>query len=131
VQTADGLVVPVIRNADGLALFDLAGERQILAEKAKAGKLSLPEMEGGSATLSNLGNSNIDWFQAILNPPQSVILATGRIAKRAVVVNDSLEVCPTLVLSLSVDHRVLDGVAGANFLGRIKELIENPSVILE
>jgi pyruvate dehydrogenase E2 component (dihydrolipoamide acetyltransferase) len=131
VQTADGLVVPVIRNADGLALFDLASQRQILAEKAKAGKLSLPEMEGGSATLSNLGNSNIDWFQAILNPPQSVILATGRIAKRAVVVNDSLAVCPTLVLSLSVDHRVLDGVAGANFLGRIKELIENPSVTLE
>jgi pyruvate dehydrogenase E2 component (dihydrolipoamide acetyltransferase) len=59
-----------------------------------------------------------------------VILATGRIAKRAVVVNDSLEVCPTVVLSLSVDHRVLDGVAGASFLGRIKDLIANPSVML-
>ena len=130
VQTGDGLVVPVIRKADALALFDLARQREILAEKAKAGKLSLPEMEGGSATLSNLGNSGIDWFQGILNPPQSVILATGRIAKRATVVNDSFEVCPTVVLSLSVDHRVLDGFAGANFLGRIKELIENPSLML-
>jgi len=128
-QTPEGLVVPVIRNADALSLLDLARQRQTLAEKARAGKLGLPEMEGGSATLSNLGNSGIDWFQAILNPPQSVILATGRIAKRAVVVNDALEVCPTVVLSLSVDHRVLDGVAGASFLGRIKELIENPSVL--
>jgi pyruvate dehydrogenase E2 component (dihydrolipoamide acetyltransferase) len=128
-QTPDGLVVPVIRKADALSLFDLARRRQTLAEKAKAGKLGLAEMEGGSATLSNLGNSGADWFQAILNAPQSVILATGRIAKRAVVVKDSLEVCPTVVLSLSVDHRVLDGVAGANFLCRIKELIENPSVM--
>jgi pyruvate dehydrogenase E2 component (dihydrolipoamide acetyltransferase) len=129
-QTPEGLVVPVIRNADSLSLFDLARQRQTLAEKAKAGKLGLPEMEGGSATLSNLGHSGVDWFQAILNPPQSVILATGRIAKRAVVVNDSVEVCPTVVLSLSVDHRVLDGVAGASFLGRIKELVENPSVMV-
>jgi pyruvate dehydrogenase E2 component (dihydrolipoamide acetyltransferase) len=129
-QTPEGLVVPVIRKADALSLFDLALQRQSLAEKARAGRLGLAEMEGGSATLSNLGNSSVDWFQAILNPPQSVILATGRIAKRAVVVNDSLEVCPTVMLSLSVDHRVLDGVAGANFLGRIKELIENPSVMV-
>ena len=129
-QTPEGLLAPVIRKADTLSLFDLACRRQTLAEKARAGKLGLAEMEGGSATLSNLGNSGIDWFQAILNPPQSVILATGRIAKRAVVVNDSLEVCPTIMLSLSVDHRVLDGVAGARFLGRIKELIENPSVMV-
>jgi len=129
-QVPEGLVVPVIRRADGLGLFDLARQRQTLTEKAKAGKLSLLEMEGGSATLSNLGNSGIDWFEAILNPPQSVILATGRIAKRAVVVNDSVEVCPTIVLSLSVDHRVLDGVSGADFLGRIKELVENPSIML-
>ncbi len=129
-QTPEGLVVPVIRNADTLSLLNLVRQRQTLTEKARAGKLGLAEMEGGSATLSNLGNSGIDWFQAILNPPQSVILATGRIAKRAVVVNDSLEVCPTVMLSLSVDHRVLDGVAGASFLGRIRELIENPSVMV-
>jgi pyruvate dehydrogenase E2 component (dihydrolipoamide acetyltransferase) len=129
-QTPDGLVVPVIHNADTLSLFDLARQRQTLTEKARAGTLSLPEMEGGSATLSNLGNSGIDWFEAILNPPQSVILATGPIAKRPAVVNDTLEVCPTVMMSLSVDHRVLDGIAGAEFLGRIKELIENPSVMI-
>jgi pyruvate dehydrogenase E2 component (dihydrolipoamide acetyltransferase) len=130
VQTAEGLMVPVIRKADQLSLFDLARQRDALTEKAKAGELSLQEMEGGSATLTNLGNFGIDWFEAILNPPQSVILATGRISKRAMVVNDTLQVCPTLVLSLSVDHRVLDGVAAASFLGRIKELIESPSLML-
>jgi pyruvate dehydrogenase E2 component (dihydrolipoamide acetyltransferase) len=130
VQTPEGLMAPVIREADRLSLFDLARQRGALTEKAKAGKLSLEEMEGGSATLTNLGNFGIDWFQAILNPPQSVILATGRISKRAMVVNDTLQICPTLVLSLSVDHRVLDGVAGASFLGRIKELIESPSLML-
>jgi pyruvate dehydrogenase E2 component (dihydrolipoamide acetyltransferase) len=130
VQTPCGLLVPVIRRADRLSFFGLAEERQLLTQKAAAGTLAVSEVEGGSATLSNLGNSAVDWFQAILNPPQSVILATGRIAKRAVVVNDRLEVCPTIMLSLAVDHRVLDGVAGANFLGRIKELIENPSLLL-
>lgn len=122
--------MPVIRKTDQLSLFDLARQRDALREKAKAGKLSLQEMEGGSATLTNLGNFGIDWFQAILNPLQSAILATGRISKRAMVVNNALEVCPTLVLSLSVDHRVLDGVAGASFLGRIRELIESPPLIL-
>ena len=130
VQTSEGLLVPVIRKADRLSLFDLACRRHELTEKAKAGKLTLPEIEGGSATLSNLGGFGVDWLQAILNPPQSVILATGRISKRAMVVNDSLEVCPALVLSLSVDHRVLDGVAGASFLTRIKALIESPSIML-
>ena len=87
-------------------------------------------MEGGSATLSNLGHVGIDWFQAILNPPQSVILATGRIAKRPVVAGDRIEAQPTVVLNLSADHRVLDGVAAANFLARIRELIESPSLLL-
>jgi pyruvate dehydrogenase E2 component (dihydrolipoamide acetyltransferase) len=130
VQTSVGLLVPVIRKADGLSLFDLARRRHELTEKARGGRLTLHEIEGGSATLSNLGSFGIDWFHAILNPPQSVILATGRISRRAMVVNDSLEVCPALVLSLSVDHRVLDGVTAANFLARIKALIESPSIML-
>jgi pyruvate dehydrogenase E2 component (dihydrolipoamide acetyltransferase) len=130
VQTPEGLMAPVVRKADQLNLFELARQRAALTEKAKAGKLTLQEMEGGSATLTNLGNFGVDWFEAILNPPQSVILATGRISKRAMVVNDALAVCPTLVLSLSVDHRVLDGVGGASFLGRIKELIESPRLML-
>jgi pyruvate dehydrogenase E2 component (dihydrolipoamide acetyltransferase) len=130
VQTANGLVVPVIRDTDRLSLFELARERAALTVKAREGRLSLAEMEGGSATLSNLGHVGIDWFQAILNPPQSVILATGSIAKRPVVAGDQILAQPTVALNLSADHRVLDGVAAANFLARIRELIESPSLLL-
>jgi pyruvate dehydrogenase E2 component (dihydrolipoamide acetyltransferase) len=130
VQTAEGLVVPVVRNVDQMSLVDLTKQRQALTDKAKAGKLGLQDLEGGSATLSNLGNLGIDWFEAILNPPQSTILAAGQISKRPMVISDSIEICPSLTLTLSVDHRVLDGVAAANFLVRIKYLIENPSLVL-
>ena len=129
-QTNTGLVVPVIRNTDRLSLFELALQRAALTSKARDGGLSLAEMEGGSATLSNLGHIGIDSFQAILNPPQSVILATGRIAKRPVVVGDQIQAQPTVILNLSADHRVLDGVAAANFLARIRELIEAPALLL-
>ena len=125
-----GLLVPVVRNAQRLGLFDLAREREALTLKARNGALGLAEMEGGSATLSNLGAFGIDSFQAILNPPQSVILATGRIAKRAVVVADQVQAQPTVTLNLSADHRAVDGVAAANFLSRIRELIENPLPLL-
>jgi pyruvate dehydrogenase E2 component (dihydrolipoamide acetyltransferase) len=129
-QTDNGLLVPVIRSTCRLSLFELARERAALTAKAREGRLSLAEMEGGSATLSNLGQVGIDWFQAILNPPQSVILATGRIAERPVVVNDQIYAQPTVSLNLSADHRVLDGVAAANFLARIRELLESPSLLL-
>jgi pyruvate dehydrogenase E2 component (dihydrolipoamide acetyltransferase) len=129
-QTDNGLMAPVIRNSDRLSLFEVSRERATLTAKAREGRLSLVEIEGGSATLSNLGHVGIDWFQAILNPPQSVILATGRIAKRPVIVEDQICAQPTVVLNLSADHRVLDGVAAANFLARIRELIESPSLLL-
>jgi pyruvate dehydrogenase E2 component (dihydrolipoamide acetyltransferase) len=130
VQAPAGLVVPVIRKADQLSFFELVRQRHALTEKARAGKLHPQDVQGGSATLSNLGSYDVDWFQAILNPPQSVILATGKIAPRATVVNGSLGVSPTTTLSLSVDHRVLDGVVAATFLGRIRKLIENPAAML-
>jgi pyruvate dehydrogenase E2 component (dihydrolipoamide acetyltransferase) len=130
VQTPGGLVAPIIRKCDQLSLFELVRQRHALTEKARSGKLQPQDLRGGSATLSNLGSYDVDWFQAILNPPQSVILATGKIAPRATVVNGSLRVSPTTILSLSVDHRVLDGVAAATFLGRIKKLIENPAALL-
>jgi pyruvate dehydrogenase E2 component (dihydrolipoamide acetyltransferase) len=130
VQTPAGLVVPVIRKADQLSLFGLVRQRHVLTERARARKLHPQDVQGGSATLSNLGSYDVDWFQAILNPPQSVILATGKIAPRATVIDGSLVQSPTIILSLSVDHRVLDGVAAATFLGRIKKLIENPTTLL-
>ena len=130
VQAGELLLVPVIRNAAALDLFELSKCRHELTEKARLGKLTLAEMEGGSATLSNLGTVAIDWCQAILNPPQSVMIAAGQIARRPMVIGDRVEACFTVTLTLSVDHRVLDGVAGANFLRRIKELLEYPQGLL-
>ena len=129
-QAGERLLVPVIRGVDQMTMLAIARERVRLTEKARAGKLTLPEMEGGSVTLSNLGASGIDWFNAILNPPQSMIVATGRIAKRPYVVNDALAVRDTLTITASIDHRVLDGMAGARVLSRIRELLEDPATLL-
>jgi len=129
-QTDKGLLVPLIRDTDKLRLFEIASRRKELSDRARSGELKVDELESGSATLSNLGNHAVDWFQAILNPPQSVIVAAGRIAKRPFVIDDQLEVAETLVLSLSADHRVLDGVAAAAFLGTLSHLIEKPLALV-
>ncbi|MFN0171331.1 MAG: dihydrolipoamide acetyltransferase family protein [Bryobacteraceae bacterium] len=129
-QTDHGLVAPVLRQCDSLTLFDLAARREVLTERARSGKLTLEDIEGGSATLSNLGAFGIDSFNAILNPPQSVILATGRIADRPRAVGKLVEVRPSVQLTLSADHRVLDGAAAARFLVRIRELIEQPGLLV-
>jgi pyruvate dehydrogenase E2 component (dihydrolipoamide acetyltransferase) len=129
-QTEKALLTPVIVNADRLDLFATAAQRKQLSERAKDGKLQPGELQDGSATLTNLGTHGVDWFQAILNPPQSVILACGSIAKRPMVIDGTLAVADTLILSLSADHRVLDGVTAAKFLGVIARLIEDPLEIL-
>jgi pyruvate dehydrogenase E2 component (dihydrolipoamide acetyltransferase) len=126
----DGLVVPVIRDADRLALGELARKRVALVEKARTGQLTLAELEGGSSTLSNLGMYGIDQFQAIVNPPQAAILAAGRIKDRIVAENGQPAVRPTMFLTLSVDHRIMDGATGAKFLSRIVELVESPAELL-
>jgi pyruvate dehydrogenase E2 component (dihydrolipoamide acetyltransferase) len=130
VQGPEALLSPVLKSADTLSLVDLAARRHELTTRARQGGLTLGETEGGSATLSNLGTFDIDWFEAILNAPQSVLLSTGRIAKRPVVVDDRLAVASTVVLTLSVDPRVLDGAAAAGFLQRVKNLIEQPNDLL-
>jgi len=130
VQTQNGLLTPVLRQADGLTFAELIKQRSVLVEKAATRKLSLQDLEGGSATLSNLGSHKIDEFHAILNPPQSIILATGQIAKRPWVIDDRVEARSTVFLTLSADHRVLDGVVAAAFLDRIRELLENPHALL-
>jgi pyruvate/2-oxoglutarate dehydrogenase complex dihydrolipoamide acyltransferase (E2) component len=99
-----------------------------LVEAARAGKLPADALQARAAcSLSNLGNSRVDEFAAIIPPPQSSILAVGRIAPRPFVVNDQLGVRPTMKLCLSVDHRVMDGQQGAEFLGKIIESLEQPS----
>jgi len=126
----DGLVVPVIHRADTLSLVDLAARREDLVSRAQAGKLRPADIQGGGFTISNLGMYGVDAFNAIVNPPQAAILAVGRIADRVVAVNGQPAVQPTMVLTLSCDHRALDGARGAQFLGTLADLIEEPLALL-
>jgi len=130
VATDAGLVVPVLREADRKSLSQIASERAQLVEKAHTGTLSVDDLSGGTFTLTNLGMFRVDAFQAILNPPQSAILAVGRIVERPAVVGGHLVARPTAVLSLSCDHRVLDGALAAQFLGHVVKLIEEPYGLL-
>ncbi len=127
----DGLVVPVIKNADQRTLDQIVLERVRLAADAAAGKLGLSDLEGGTFTLTNLGMHGIDDFDAIINPPQSAVLAVGRIADRVIAENGAPVVKPTIRFSLSMDHRVLDGALAASFLDDLRQLIEMPDEILE
>jgi pyruvate dehydrogenase E2 component (dihydrolipoyllysine-residue acetyltransferase) len=126
----DGLVVPVLHRADVLSLAEIATHREDLVSRAQAGKLRPADIQGGSFTISNLGMYGVDAFDAIVNPPQAAILAVGRIADRVVAVNTQPAVQPTIVLTLSCDHRALDGARGAQFLGALADLIEEPLALL-
>jgi pyruvate dehydrogenase E2 component (dihydrolipoamide acetyltransferase) len=126
----DGLVVPVLHRADTLSLTEIAARREDLVTRAQAGKLRPADIQGGGFTISNLGMYGVDAFSAIVNPPQAAILAVGRIADRVVAVNGQPAVQPTMVLTLSCDHRALDGARGAQFLGALADLIEEPLALL-
>jgi pyruvate dehydrogenase E2 component (dihydrolipoamide acetyltransferase) len=127
VAVADGLLVPVIHQADDLSLSGVARRRADLVARAQAGKLRLRDLQDGTFTISNLGMYGIDAFNAIINAPQAAILAVGRIAERVVPLNGQPAVRPMLTLSLSCDHRVVDGARGAQFLATVAALIEDPS----
>ena len=130
VALEDGLVVPVIHRADTLGLREIAAKREDLVARAQAGKLRPADIQGGVFTISNLGMYGVDAFNAIVNPPQAAILAVGRIADRVVPVNGQPAVQPTMMLTLSCDHRALDGARGAQFLGALADLIEEPLALL-
>lgn len=130
VATDRGLVVPVIYNTKGKDIIEIGSETKDLIEKAMTGILKPDEMKGGTFTITNLGMYDVDSFTAIINPPESAILAVGRINKRAVVENDAIVIKPTTTLSLTYDHRVIDGAPAAIFLQRIKQIIENPYLLL-
>jgi pyruvate dehydrogenase E2 component (dihydrolipoamide acetyltransferase) len=121
VALQEGLIVPVIRDAGTRPLGEIARERARLAEKAQAGALSLEEVEGGTFTISNLGAYGADAFTPIVNPPQCAILGVGRIVDRPAVVNGQVTVCPTMWLSLTFDHRIVDGAPAAQFLRELAE----------
>ena len=126
----EGLVVPVIHRADALSLAELATRREELVTRAQSGKLRPADITGGTFTISNLGMFGVDAFNAIVNPPQAAILAVGRIADRVVAVNGQAVVQPTMVLTLSCDHRAVDGARGAQFLGALADVVEEPLTLL-
>ena len=126
VALEEGLVVPVIRNTDGLTLQELAKQSRDLAEKAHKKKLFPLDYDGGTFTVSNLGMLGVDNFIAIINPPQCAILAVGRVASRVVAFGEGIAVRPMMTMSLSADHRVVDGAIAARFLQEVKNLLERP-----
>jgi pyruvate dehydrogenase E2 component (dihydrolipoamide acetyltransferase) len=126
-----GLLVPVIHHADRHGLHELARRLADLGERARGGRLGLPDLQGGTFTLSNLGMYGIDHFTAIVNPPQAAILAVGRVAQRPVVAADGTFVArPLAALTLTADHRVLDGAAAAQFLNTVQAALEHPGLLL-
>ena len=126
VNLDEGLIVPVIFNADQKDLGQIAREGRDLAEKARAGRLQLDEISDGTFTITNLGTTGIELFTPIINPPQVAILGVGMVQRRPIVVGDALAIRPSVYLSLVFDHRAVDGVPAANFLQEVKRLLEKP-----
>lgn len=131
VAIEDGLVVPVIHDAQHLDIFEIAAQRAALVARAQSGKLKPADLSGGTFTISNLGMYGIDSFNAIVNSPQAAILAVGQIAPRVVPVEDHPAVQPMMTLTLSCDHRAVDGARGAQFLQSLAEMIEEPLDLLD
>ena len=130
VAVGQNLFVPVIRNADMKSLGQISTEVRTLAGKAKEGKLQLPEMQGSTFTISNLGMFDIEEFTAIINAPDSCILAVGSIMQKPVVKNGEIVVGNVMKITLSCDHRVVDGATGAIFLQELKAKLEDPIRLL-
>jgi pyruvate dehydrogenase E2 component (dihydrolipoamide acetyltransferase) len=130
VATDRGLVVPVIRGAERLSLAEIAAVRADLVSRAREAKLKQEDLEGGTFTISNLGMYGIEQFVAVLNPPQVAILAVGVIEEKPVVVDGDLEIKPMMTLTLTCDHRALDGSVASEFLGTVRTLLEEPGLAL-
>ncbi|MDP6522403.1 MAG: dihydrolipoamide acetyltransferase family protein [SAR324 cluster bacterium] len=127
VATEDGLIVPVIHNADELSLEEITERRKELVARTQEGKLRSGDLDAGTFTISNLGMFDVDSFNAIINPPQSAILAVGRIIDQVVPMDGKPVIRPMLTINLSFDHRVIDGARGAHFLKTISNFIEDPN----
>ncbi|MCS6825324.1 MAG: 2-oxo acid dehydrogenase subunit E2, partial [Caldilinea sp.] len=129
VALEDGLVVPVVRNADRLSLRELSAEIRKLSERARSGQLTEAEMSGGVFTVTNLGMYGVDIFTPILNPPESAILGVGRIYEQLARSAQGLLWRWTINLSLTVDHRIIDGAPAAVFLQRVCQLLGEPAAL--
>ncbi len=125
-----GLVVPVIRHADSVSLEQINVVTRALIDKANAGKLERQDLEGATFTVTNLGMYGIDRFIAIINQPESAILAVGRILEKPVVSQGAIRIKPMMTLSLSYDHRIIDGAPAARFLSSLRQCLENPYLLI-
>ena len=129
-DTDRGLLVPVVKNADRKSMFAISDEINELAVKARDGKLAPDEMKGATCTISNIGSAGGQWFTPVINHPEVAILGIGRIAQKPIVKDGEIVAAPVLSLSLSFDHRQIDGATGQNAMNHIKRLLNNPELLL-
>ena len=129
-DTDKGLLVPVVKHADRKSIFAISKEINELAEKARNGKLTPDEMKGASSTISNIGSAGGQWFTPVINYPEVAILGIGRIAEKPIVRDGEIVIAPVLAVSLSFDHRIVDGATAQNALNQIKRLLNNPQLIM-
>ncbi|RDW17970.1 dihydrolipoamide acetyltransferase family protein [Oceanobacillus chungangensis] len=129
-DTDRGLLVPVVNNADRKSIFEISQEINELAVKARDGKLTPDEMKGASNTISNIGSAGGQWFTPVINYPEACILGIGRIAEKPIVKDGEIVIAPVLALSLSFDHRIVDGATAQNALNQIKRLLNDPQLIM-
>ena len=130
VSIPGGLITPIITGADGRSLSSISTTMSELAGRAKEGKLQPHEYQGGTASLSNMGMFGIKQFDAVINPPQGMIMAIGAGEKRPYVVDDKLEIATVMSVTGSFDHRAIDGADGARLMQAFKRLVENPLAML-
>jgi pyruvate dehydrogenase E2 component (dihydrolipoamide acetyltransferase) len=130
VAAPNGLVVPVIRNVDRSSVQEIARARAELVGRARDGKLTRDDMEGGTFTISNLGMFGVEQFVAVLNPPQVAILAVGAVKPTPIVVDGEVDVAPIMYVTLTCDHRAIDGADGAEFLRTLVSIVEQPALAL-
>ena len=130
VATPNGLITPIVRAAESKGLAEISNEVKELAGRAREGKLKPEEFQGGSFSISNLGMFGVTEFSAIVNPPQACILAVGAGVQQPVIRGGNVEVATVMKVTLSTDHRAVDGAVGAEFLQILKNYIENPVSML-
>ena len=130
VAAPQGLVVPVLRSVERLSLAEVAGDRADAVGRARENKLTAQDLEDGTFTISNLGMFGIEQFVAVINPPQAAILAVGATVDTPVARNGAVEIRPILTMTLTVDHRAVDGAEGADFLRTVKQFVEDPALAL-
>ncbi|WP_153126505.1 dihydrolipoamide acetyltransferase family protein [Peribacillus tepidiphilus] len=129
-DTEKGLLVPVVKNADRKSIFAISNEINELATKAREGRLAPNEMKGATCTITNIGSAGGQWFTPVINHPEVAILGIGRIAEKAIVRDGEIVAAPVLALSLSFDHRIIDGATAQNALNHIKRLLNDPELLL-